>query len=438
MTKSNDKKISTKEIENFLLDEDVRLCMDWGKERNPFEIIEPDEVRNSRMLAWLLNPREGHLQGDYFIKALIRTVLETYKDTENINLLKKNPFFKDWKVFDVEQTSFANAVVWPEFQISESQAGKKRVDITMFDKANELFLFIENKFGSPEGKDQTTEYFKGLEKLLKPLNPKDPPYRLYIFLDYNENKAKSKDWISLNYNWLQNALKQLIDRDAIPAGVEYVLKGYYEYLSNDNSSNPYHSGPEKHLAAIARKHQNLLKFMRKLKNELAKQTTERLLLDEPKKIEDKLYLLYWQHPSFFWGLFDYTGWEYIGEKLERKIGDKGFEYVVSKRAVYIHNTDWKKYYKRDYTDWGIQPYVLQESNGDTFLFLGFWHEQFEEKYAERIGGLAKAVGGEMRLGNWVTSIKQKISANANNDDIVNELVSMYKKIKKHIGCLDNK
>ena len=428
------KKISVNEIENFLLDEDVRLCIDWGKERNPFTIIEPGEVHHSRILAWLLNPREGHLQGDYFIKALIRTVLETYKDAENISVLEKNAFFKEWNVFDIEQTSFANAVVWPEFQISESQAGK-RVDITMFDGANELSIFIENKFGSLESEDQTLEYFEGLEKLLKPLKPKDR-YRLYIFLDYNENKAKSKDWISLNYDWLQNALKQLIDRDAIPAGVEYVLKGYYEYLSDDFSSNPYHSGLEKHLAAIVRSHKDLLNFMKEHKNELAKQDAK--LLDEPKQIEDRLYLLYWQHPSFFQSLFDYTGWEYIGERLKEKIGDEGFEYEVCKRAVYIHNTDWKKYYKRDYTDWGIQPYVLQESNGDTFLFLGFWHEQFEEKYAERIGGLAKAVGGKMRLGNWVTSIKQKISANANNDDIVNELASMYKKIKKHIGCLDNK
>jgi hypothetical protein len=283
MVKSNDKKISTNEIENFLLDKEVRLCMDWGKERNPFTIIEPGEVQHSRILAWLLNPREGHLQGDYFIKALIRAVLETYKDDENISVLENNAFFEEWNVFDIEQASFSNAVVWPEFQISESQAGK-RVDITMFDGVNELAIFIENKFGSPEGKDQkgkdqTKEYFKGLEKLLE----SEDPYRLYIFLDYYENKAMSDNWISLNYDWLQNALKQLIDRDAIPAGVEYVLKGYYEYLSDDYSSNPYHSGPEKHLAAIARKHQNLLKFMRKHKNELAKQTTERLLLDEPKK-----------------------------------------------------------------------------------------------------------------------------------------------------------
>ena len=431
MAKSNDKKISTKEIENFLLDEEVRLCMDWGKERNPFTIIEPGEVQHSRILAWLLNPREGHLQGDYFIKALIRAVLETYKDAENISVLENNAFFKKWNVFDIEQASFSNAVVWPEFQISESQAGK-RVDITIFDGANELSIFIENKFGSSEGKDQkgkdqTTEYFKGLEKLLKSRDP----YRLYVFLDYNENKAKSKDWISLNYDWLQSALKQLIDRDAIPAGVEYVLKGYYEYLSDDYSSNPYHSGPEKHLAAIARKHQNLLKFMRKHKNELAKQDIKRLL-----KVEDHLYLLYWQHPSFFWGLFDYTGWEYIGERLEQEIGDKDFEYAVSKRTIYIHNTDWEKYYKRDYTDWGIQPYVLEESNGDTFLFLVFCREQFEGKYAERIGNLAETMGGKMLPSNRITSIKQKISTN--DDDIIKELSSMYKKIAKNIGCLDNK
>ncbi|RZB31872.1 MAG: hypothetical protein SRB1_01491 [Desulfobacteraceae bacterium Eth-SRB1] len=425
------KKISTKEIENFLLDEEVRLCMDWGKERNPFTLIEPGEVQHSRILAWLLNPREGHLQGDYFIKALIRTALETYKDAENISVLEKNAFFKEWNVFDIEQTSFANAVVWPEFQISESQAGK-RVDITMFDGANELSIFIENKFGSLEGEDQTLEYFKKLEELLKSRDP----YRLYIFLDYNENKAKSKDWISLNYDWLQNALKQLIDRDAIPASVEYVLKGYYEYLSDDRSSNPYHSGPEKHLAAIARKHQNLLKFMRKHKNELAKQTTERLLLDEPKKIEDKLYLLYWQHPSFFWGLFDYTGWEYIGERLERTIGNKYFEYDSGKRWFCIHKKSWSRYYKKDNDEWGIQLSVDQEPSGINYLYLIFKRDEFKEEYAKKLESFAKAMGGKMKLKNCVTIIKKKIVAN--DDAIVKELASMYKKMVKNIGSLDNK
>jgi hypothetical protein len=303
-------------------------------------------------------------------------------------------------------------------------------------EANELFLFIENKFGSPEGKDQTTEYFKGLEKLLKPLNHKDPPYRLYIFLDYNENKANSKDWISLNYDWLQNALKQLIDRDAIPAGVEYVLKGYYEYLSDDYSSTPYHSGPEKHLPAIARKHQNLLKFMRKHKNELAKQTTERLLLDEPKKIKDKLYLLYWQHPSFFWSLFDYTGWEYIGERLERKIGDKGFEYDSYQSSFYIHKKSWNGYYKKDTDEWGIQLYIKQEHSGSSYLYLAFKRDEFNEEYDKKLKSFAKAMGGKMRSRNRVTIIKKEIPAN--DDDIVKELSIVYKKIAKNIGCLDNK
>ena len=91
MAKSSNEEISAKEIENFLLDENVRLCMDYGKERNLFTIIEPGERLHSKMLAWLLNPREGHLQGDYFIKALIRSVLETCKDAENTNVLKKKP-----------------------------------------------------------------------------------------------------------------------------------------------------------------------------------------------------------------------------------------------------------------------------------------------------------------------------------------------------------
>ncbi len=66
MAKSNDKKISTKEIENFLLDEEVRLCMDWGKERNPFTIIEPGEVQHSRILYMAAKSQRGTFTGGLF------------------------------------------------------------------------------------------------------------------------------------------------------------------------------------------------------------------------------------------------------------------------------------------------------------------------------------------------------------------------------------
>jgi len=72
------------------------------------------------------------------------------------------------------------------------------------------------------------------------------------------------------------------------AGIEYILQEYYECLSDDLSSDPYYSGPEKHFAIIACHHKDFLNFMKERKNELAKQDTKRLLLDEPKEIDDRL------------------------------------------------------------------------------------------------------------------------------------------------------
>jgi hypothetical protein len=175
--------------------------------------------------------------------------------------------------------------------------------------------------------------------------------------------------------------------------------------------------------------------MKEHKDELAKQDTKRLLLDEPKEVEDKLYLLYWQYPSFFQCLFDYTGWEYNGEQLEQKIGDKNFEYDSAKRWLCIHNESWKRYYKKDNDKWGIQLYVQQEHSGN-YLYLAFKRDEFKEEYDKKLESFAKAMGGKIKLKNWVTIIKKKIAAN--DDAIVKELSSMYKKMAKNIGCLDNK
>lgn len=44
-----------------------RLAPDF----NPFDFIEPNEIRLSRILAWLLNPRTSHGQGGRFLDAFL-------------------------------------------------------------------------------------------------------------------------------------------------------------------------------------------------------------------------------------------------------------------------------------------------------------------------------------------------------------------------------
>jgi hypothetical protein len=56
-------------FQSFVSDPDLGQAIEALKRANDiFDIIEPQETQHSQMLQWLLNPREGHGQGDALFK----------------------------------------------------------------------------------------------------------------------------------------------------------------------------------------------------------------------------------------------------------------------------------------------------------------------------------------------------------------------------------
>ena len=146
--------------------------------------VKTSETVFSSFLAWLLNPRENHGLGPYFLKYF----LMRFAEISNV-----------FNVIDIDKLNLSNAIVRTE----EIFHGK-RADITVRIDDEDLMIIIENKVRSTEGEEQTKNYVKFSQE-------KYPKYSfMYVYLTPFGDDADSKEFISLDYGTVKELLVQTI------------------------------------------------------------------------------------------------------------------------------------------------------------------------------------------------------------------------------------
>jgi len=372
-------------INLFLLDEDVRLCMDWGKENNIFSVLQPGEVKLSRMLAWLLDPREAHLQGDYFIKALIRAAFSESEITKDV--------FKSWNPIHLEAYSFTNAIVLLEHPIGEGN--DRKVDLVILDPANEMAIFIEHKMGSREGQNQTPDYYKELHKSYPAFE------QLFIFLDLNASEAEDKHWINLNYSWLEMSLKNLLEREALPVRIEWMLRDYLNYISDDYYlPSAFHEKPYHLLPDVAKNHADVIKNVREAANIV--KSTDLISLMEFSSEQHTFQYLYLRHQAFFDALFEYCEWDYWEKEITKRL-DHCVQFDRQKNKLYIHLQEWESLYEKECEFWGVQFFLSKQEDGFS-LKTEIHPKSFEENISLLVGNKATEIQRKNKLGKRTKNI----------------------------------
>lgn len=187
MTSELIKEEETKELlEKLVLDPDLATL---EANLNVFNImnvlkVETSETVFSSFLAWLLNPRENHGLGTYFLKYF---------------LMRCAKISNVFSVIYIDKLNLSNAIVRTE----ENFLGK-RADITIRIDDEDLMIIIENKVKSTESEGQTKNYVE-YSKI------KYPKYRfMYVFLTPFGEDADSKEFISLDYGSVKELLVQTI------------------------------------------------------------------------------------------------------------------------------------------------------------------------------------------------------------------------------------
>jgi hypothetical protein len=137
--------VRVSEVEKFFFDikhkvelQQRRHDRQWATSFNVFDFIEPDENKLSDVLAWLLDPRESHGQGDLFLRLLFKQL-----------------------GLGADAKLTMNAMVQREAPTFGIEKYRRRMDVLV--EAGE-WLVIENKVDSPEQQEQVKDYLEHLHR----------------------------------------------------------------------------------------------------------------------------------------------------------------------------------------------------------------------------------------------------------------------------------
>ncbi len=156
-----------------------------GRDFSVFSLlgIRADEVKHTRMLAWLLDARGEHGAGNVFLRALVELC-----------------------GFDIPVRSLERYNVRREFWVAESV-----VDLTVY-RRGEFVIYLENKVFAVEGPAQLEREFRDMHRWGAVLRvPEDR--RFGIFLTPGGRKPRSGDelrWRALSYREVAQRFRGLI------------------------------------------------------------------------------------------------------------------------------------------------------------------------------------------------------------------------------------
>ncbi|PLY36316.1 hypothetical protein F164LOC_15890 [Pectobacterium carotovorum] len=179
---------------------------------NILDVINLTESQHSDMLAWCLNPNEGHCQGDAVIKDFLTAA---YDAGHEINKFANKKFFEKWTLGRIQTTSFGSAFMTREFSISDSTGSKRRLDLFLIDPKNQFIVIIENKVGAELSDEQLNGYYKTVQSTFPGKTLFEDYDFAYVVLDkkletYSKEKLESLDnkWAFLSYQWLEKAAQR--------------------------------------------------------------------------------------------------------------------------------------------------------------------------------------------------------------------------------------
>ena len=150
-----------------------------AKEFDAFSVLEIShlEKTHSDILAWLLNPRENHGAGDYFLKDFL---------AETIGGERQDIRSYDWSGTTVRKE-------WP----NHVDGTPGFLDILVLNQAENFACAIENKIFSEEHSAQLTRYRKAVEAQYPHLSRCH-----FLFLSPQgtpPQRAEDRDWIPVDY-----------------------------------------------------------------------------------------------------------------------------------------------------------------------------------------------------------------------------------------------
>ena len=213
------------ELERLLSEFNLFRLLGWGSY----------EETHSRILAWLLNPRENHRLGAAFLTGFLAAT--TSWDVSGA----------DWSAAQVQQ-EWRNLV--------DGQQGF--LDLLILDEGQQFLCAIENKVYSGEHSGQLTRYRQALENRYPDFT------RRYLFLSPwgtpAQNAAERKHWQSVDYNLVCQLVAETAQNFADSGSAE-VLAFLRQYADLVRRSILGNADARVVAGKIYRRHKNAIDFI---------------------------------------------------------------------------------------------------------------------------------------------------------------------------------
>jgi hypothetical protein len=200
--------VTQDDLEEFMSDPELTQALEQAKITDDiFDVISLRENQHSDMLAWCLNPNEGHGQGDAIIKDFL---IAAYEECTGAAYANKK-FFEQWRPSRVRATSFGAAFLLRELGITIDVEGKKgRLDLFLIDPVNHIVVTIENKAGLKLSSEQLDAYWDAVRKQVAARSVFKEYLFAYVFLDREldddaESEGPGTKWVGLDYRWLETS-----------------------------------------------------------------------------------------------------------------------------------------------------------------------------------------------------------------------------------------
>ena len=334
-------------------DPEVQQLLALGSRSQALAICTPREINVSRLLAWLLDPTEGHGLGH---KALRSLLVQAGRAENAVNLsISDQRFLSPARVHNLALSSLIvktelDVAGAPSKATKNSRTKRDVLDVAAIDPVMKVCVAVENKYGARESKTQLQRYHSGLAKLF-------PGYVcIHVFLDHSEATPSHPQWLGVGYGWLSEFLREQEQDTAVSEQVRRVLTEFRQAVQQEDEESATVTLESRLITSVAARHRDALLAMwevavvQQTRKELFLQRLTRLSQDGSMEGQARLSLfqLYHRRPEIWRQCKEQASFAPFYAALLKQFAD--LEDDVKSVNAYYSLQQWSRFIDPKYAD----------------------------------------------------------------------------------------
>jgi hypothetical protein len=219
---------------------------------NPIKVMQAaqSEIRNSSILAWLLDPNENHGLGDDFLKAFLAGALKA--KSSHVSALQ------------ILSADFSDVEIRTEHNPDINK--KTRIDILIDCPRSDWLFIIENKLGSTQSEQQLRKYYDSVRSRLDREDRRSTIAQgIYLTLDGEDPSADvSENFVSYSHQQYAEQLAYLMaqKRDSLAAKIVDFIEYFIEVVMENSPLSPEDEQRMQELAKrLYREHRRVIDYI---------------------------------------------------------------------------------------------------------------------------------------------------------------------------------